>query len=112
MALLDILSSSINIYDDTDPVWRQFIADHKQYLIDRSNTVFISPSYIQGYVYSLPRYLKSIAYNIHCTWIIRLINNIPTDIDFNTSVSSLMIPPFTVIQGLYTTYSVQRSISA
>jgi len=109
MALIDILASSINQFDDVDSAWQQFIADHKQYLINNARTVLISPSAMQAYTYSLVRYLRAINYNTHCAWIVRLINNLPTDIQLDTTVNSLLIPSFSDIESLYTTYAVQKS---
>lgn len=104
MALTDILNLTLNQYDDTDPKWRLFISDHKQYLIGQSNTATISNSYMQGYQYSLRRYLRSIHYNIHFAWIVSLINDIPTDVQFTTNVIMLLIPPQNVLEALYTNY--------
>lgn len=112
MALVDILNETLTNFGDTDPAWRQFISDHKQYLINRSSVMLISPAYMQQYLYSLGRYLRSINYDPACAWIIRLINDIPTDIVFDASVGSLRIPPFTIIAALYTTYIAQKQASA
>ena len=112
MSLVDILNNSINHYDDTDPKWRIFISDHKQYLIGQSTTYNISTQYIQTHIYSLKRYLRSINYNIHCAWIIALINNIPTDFQFTSDVKTLYIPSIAVIESLYTNYITTNSIAA
>lgn len=109
MALIDTLSNSLNNYDDTDPNWRQFVDDHKTYLINLSNVATISTSYMQGYRYALRRYLNTIRYNTHCTWIVRLVNNLPSDVQFTDSVNSLLIPPMSVIEDLYTTYLTTQS---
>ena len=112
MALIDMLTNSLDNYDDTDPAWVQFISDHKQYLISQSTTAIISTSYMQGYQYSLKRYLRSIHYNTHCAWIVALVNNLPTDIMFTNGVNSLTLPPFSLIQSLYTTYLTLKTRAA
>ena len=112
MALIDLLTNSLDNYDDLDPDWKNFILDHKQYLIDKSTMAIISTSYMQGYRYSLRRYLRSISYNIHCAWIVGLVNNLPTDVMFTDTVNSLRLPPFSVIESLYTTYLTLKTNSS
>jgi hypothetical protein len=110
MALIDTLNASINQYDDTDVVWRQFISDHKQYLIGQSQTYSISSSYLQSYIFSMKRYLRSIGYNTHLAWIVSLINNIPSDVQFVAGTTLLYVPSLTLIQSLYTNYVTANPI--
>lgn len=102
--LITMLTNSLNNYNDTDPKWRQFIDDHKAYLIANSQIQTISSSFMQGYTYALERYLRSISYKTSCTWIILLINNLVNNLAFTNNIGSLLIPPFQLIEDLYTTY--------
>lgn len=111
MALTDILTSYISPYDATDATWKLFIIDHKDYLINLSNTATISGAYMQKYEYSLRKYLQSINYNVNCFWIVALINNIPTDMNFTSTINFLLIPPMPVIEELYTTYITLKTNS-
>lgn len=101
--LINLLAATINAYDDTDPAWRQFISDHKTYLLSQSQLQMITPSFFQSVVYDLNRFLIGINYNTHCTWIVRLINAIPSDVVF-VAITALQIPQMRVIQDLYTRY--------
>lgn len=109
MSLTTTLQNSFNNYDDTDVDWKNFIADHKDYLIANANQVTISQSYMQGYVFALARYLRSINYNAHCTWIIARINNLPNDLAFIDTIGVLLLPPFSIIQELYTSYITAKN---
>jgi len=104
MSLITILSQSFNQYSDLDPKWRQFIDDHKTYLIEQSPLMSITPSYMQRYKYSIKQYLQSVQFNHNCAWIVQLINNIPSDIQFTGQNILLYIPPMNVIEALYTNY--------
>lgn len=112
MALIDLLAYSVNQYDDADPEWRAFISDHKQYLIANSTLATISPGYMQRYVFSLKRYLRSNNYNTHFAWIVALINDRPTDTDFSSDVTMLLLPSAAVIEMLYTNYLSAKSLAA
>ena len=109
MSLIDVLNKTINYYDDIDPKWRQVILDHKSYLIANSRTAIISSSYMQRYVHSLKRYLRSMNYSTNCAWIVGIINNIPSDVQFTSETLTLYIPNMSVIEELYTTYKTQAN---
>lgn len=105
MALTDILSQNITNYSDTDGRWYQFILDHKTYLLNNSQLRNISLAYMQQYINNLEAYLRSINYPTDCAWIVALVNNIKNNIEFNTSTLEIYVPPFTLIQRLYTDYN-------
>jgi len=107
--LVSLLNNSLNNYDDTSPTWRAFIDDHKAYLIANSKTYTISMSYMQAYIYDIKRYLRSINYPTNVAWIIQLINNLVNDIPFIDTIGTLLIPPFELIQNLYTNYISAQS---
>lgn len=108
MALIDTLNASLNFYDDLDNGWRQFILDHLIYLQTQSDTATISNSYMQSCSFSLKRYLRSINYSTNWAWIVGLVNNIPTDVQFTFGVNSLYLPTNTVLQRLYTDYCAAK----
>jgi hypothetical protein len=64
----------------------------------------ITPSYMQSYKYSIKRYLRSVQFNNNCAWIVQLLNDIPSDIQFTGQNLLLYIPPMNVIEALYTNY--------
>ena len=111
MSLITLLQNSLNNYDDTDPLWYQFILDHKTYLIQNSSIRFITTAYLQTYTNNLKGYLQSISYPVNCAWIVGLINNIPNDVAFDTTISQLYIPPYSLIQTLYTNYITTQNAS-
>jgi hypothetical protein len=107
--LVNLLNKTITNYSDVDPAWRQFVDDHKAFLIANSTTMQISESYMQQFVQDLPRYLRSINYNTQVTWIIWLINDLVTDIAFVQNIGTLLIPPFQIIENLYTSFITATS---
>lgn len=111
MSLITILNNATSVYDDTDPAWRQFILDHKTYLLQQSTLRIITSAYIQRYSYNLQAYLQSVNYPTSAAWIIGILNAIPSNIEFDRSVSQLYIPPFSLIETLYTTYLTTNSAS-
>ena len=104
MALIDLLNATITNYSDTDPDWRQFVLDHKLYLLSNSTPRNVSSGYLQAVRYSMSAYLRSINYNLSCTWIVQFINNIPTDVMFTTQAQIIYVPNFAIIEQLYTSY--------
>jgi hypothetical protein len=111
-SLITMLNNSLTNYDDTDKDWYQFVDDHKQFLLNNSILRNITPSYLQGVQYNLRAYLRSIHYNVSCTWIVQLINNLPNDVGFlSSNVSFLYVPNFPVIEALYTTYITTKNNS-
>lgn len=109
-SLINILSASMNNYDDSDPLWYRFIDDHRDYILANSDLRTISPSYMQSVRYNLRSYLRNIGFPPNCAWIVQLINDMPNDVLFNSAnVSSLYVPPFSLIQTLYTSYMTTKS---
>lgn len=108
-SLIALLNNSLNNYNDTDSNWRQFISDHKTYLIANSKIRNLSPSYFQGVQYNLKAYLRKINYMTNCAWIVALINNIPNDVNFAAGIGFLYIPNFSIIEALYTTYITTKN---
>lgn len=109
MSLITILNNTASVYDDTDAAWRQFILDHKTYILQQSQLRVITSAYIQRYSYNIQAYLQSINFPTSCAWIIEILNAIPSNIEFDSSVSQLYIPTFSLIETLYTTYITTKS---
>ncbi len=112
MSVISLLADyDSEILLDTDPGWRQFIADHKVYL------KLISPIHqptaeLMGQVgQDLTWYLRYLGINRPIAWIIGYINDIDSDMDFNQSMQ-LYIPDLTQLEILYQSYITTKQTTS
>ncbi len=114
MALTDYLTTlTSDPLLDTDPAWRQFIIDHKAYIISSAGQQKVSPEVMTQCNYNLIRYLRIQNLQVNLAWIVLLINGLDSDIDFNADMLSLTlyVPSETLIQTLYQTYQTVSQVS-
>jgi hypothetical protein len=88
---------------DIEKDWYQFVLDHKIYLRQNSIKRHPSKTYLNKYKHDLQGYLNSVGIPSSCIWIVRIINNIPTDRDF-INMNSIYVPQLPIIKDLYKTY--------
>jgi hypothetical protein len=105
MKLQDIIKMKLSKYSNIDLGFRQLIFDHKEYIIDTSFELQITPQIREIYMY---RNNKLILENTQVTdlsimWIIFFINNI-NPLDYLGNLSLIRIPDESVIQSLYKKY--------
>jgi hypothetical protein len=105
MSLINLIDRKIKEgqYYDTDSKWRQFIIDHKLYLKNNSIKRYPSETYLNKYKYDLSGYLRSLNMPASCTWIVRIINDMPTDKEF-VNIKSIYVPELPIIKDLFKTY--------
>ncbi len=114
MALTDYLTQKASDpLLDTDPAWRLFIIDHKAYIISSAIQQQISPEVMTQCNYNLIRYMRAQNLQTNLAWIVLILNDLNSDIDFYADMLSLTIyiPNEPVIQTLYQTYQTTSQVS-
>lgn len=101
--IVALLESTIPQFSDTDPIWRQFVVDHKAVILQNSIQNNVSDEVLNICQYNINAYLRYIGVSTSINWIIFYINNISSDIEF-FNVSAVMIPPMSFITNLYDLY--------
>lgn len=96
-----------------DADWYQFITDHMLYIKTNATKIIIEPTDMEQYKYSLENFLREKQYDVAHAWIVRLINNIPSNQEF-VGYESLLIPKADIITVLKDQYAtlVQQATSA
>lgn len=96
-----------NYHKDINKSWQQYVEDHREFIIQNSKYITVDPDIINEYLYRpidfIKEYLK-ITIDIH--WIFMYINNIKTNMDFNTQIDRLYIPDTDIIKELRQRYVV------
>jgi len=110
MSIITLLNSKIktNKYSNHDSEWERFVIDHRDYLLENSITRMISSAYMNQYQHNLKGYIRSINLDESVIWIIRFLNNLPTDREFK-NISSIYIPSMQTIIDLYEQYQTTRA---
>ena len=105
MALTDVIESGFSQFSDSDPNWRLFVLDHKAVIIQNSELINIVGDVMHLVNYSIKNLLRQPQVNRDpgIDWIVRLINNLKSDIDFY-DVRLLWIPPMNYVTQLYQLY--------
>lgn len=107
MALVDDLKTKASdpyVLGDID--WYQFVLDHKDYIRQRSTQVMPSGEIIGQTRYDVTRWLRKENFEPKFWWIVMVINDINSDLDYrkNNILIPIFIPTVTVIKNLYTSY--------
>lgn len=105
LGVIGIIDKKINNskVDPTDPLWVQTIKDHKEYLKSSSTVRNISKDYFRPYKYSLAKYLRSIGIPGYQEDVIRIVNDLPSDLDFKEA-RKIFIPSSTAIKSIKKLY--------
>lgn len=105
MTMTDIIDEKLEAdkYYDNNEKWVQLIKDHIEYIRETSTERTISADFFRPYKYNLNYYLRAIAFNPSMEWIVRLINDMPSDMDF-IHINTILVPSKNVIKELYKVY--------
>lgn len=110
MALLDILAQyNANIYLDNDPLWRQFICDHRAVLIANAPRYTPSPDLMTQVGGDLTRYLTKIGIYDPIAWIVAYLNELGSDVYFTESMT-LSVPNVSQLSMLYQSYITTKQV--
>ena len=93
--------------------WVQFIKDHFAYIRDNSPSVTITLGAMHRYRYRPEDFMREFGYDPNLTWIMLLINEIKTRVDFE-GLSEVKVPSLdliTTLRGQYDTYKVVTEAS-
>ena len=111
MALIDIIQSGMSRFSDSDPNWRQFVLDHKGVILQNAEVVNIIGDVMHLVNYSIRNFLQQpqLRRDPGIDWIVRLINNLKSDIDF-VDVRLLYVPQINYLTTLYQLYQTTTAL--
>ena len=103
----------LNVQDETynsgELGWKQFLQDHREYIIARSTLVEVTPNEMTYYKHRIRKYLAYKNYSSNFDQIFRLINRLPRDQMFNETVTSVYLPDSDTIAELRRSYQTLRA---
>lgn len=108
MPIHELIESQLGTYENADPAWEQFIRDHFTYLWEGAKIHKPTAAYMRPHEYNLKFYLKSISFDISAEWIVRLLNDITTDIDF-INITEIRVPDMGIVKELYQTFKTNQA---
>lgn len=83
-------------------LWKQFIMDHKRFLLSKCTRTVLDVNDMLKYKYRPYAFVtEKVLLPIESTWILLYINDIPSVMEFNESISSLMVFSVPDIYDLY-----------
>ena len=89
--------------------WKQFVQDHRSYIIDRCITYTIPPEIMNTCKYRPEVFLQKIGYAKIPVWIVMWINDINTSSRF-INLDSVLIPTSSTLDTLYESYKTYASV--
>lgn len=89
----------IDEYSNHDPLWVQFVMDHRKAIISRSGEQAIDLITSNQYDRRLYEYLKKFNIPYGVLWIVLEINQMDTEMDF-TNMNSILLPSMDHLQKL------------
>jgi len=98
-----------HVLNDSSSGWLQFLQDHREYIINKSKQITISPNDMAYYKFRISKYLKNKGYGVQCALAFRIINHIKSDADFNESITEVYIPSTSVLNELRRSYTTLQS---
>ena len=93
-----------NKYGPEDPEWVHFVRDHVDYIRSQSELKRYSTLDLRPYKYRPVELYTSSGGKPSATWIVLLINDIKSQMDFVETIGQLYIPPHKVIAQLRQQY--------
>lgn len=82
--------------------WKRFVMDHKRYLLSKSTKLVLDVHEMLKYKYRPFLFVEDkLEQVIESTWIFMYINDINGVMDFNESISSVMVYDQTVLDDLW-----------
>lgn len=106
-SLSDTLATQLaNPILDTTDAWRTLILDHKTYLINTGEYINISKEILAQCNYNLDRFLRQESRDPSIKWIVLVLNDLLSDVDFNMDMLSdgIWLPDIDAVNELYTNY--------
>ena len=107
----EILNSILNEdqYNKGERAWLLYLQDHREYIIERSKLVEITPNEMAYYKYRIRKYLSYKGYNSDYDKVFRIINRLPLDMQFDENVTKVYLPDSTVIAELRRSYQTLKN---
>lgn len=102
MSYTTMLEKTFHKFDNIDSGWVTFITDHVDLLKDSAEIFFFEAKH-HTYIYRLESFLRSQGRPASTAWIVRLINNIPTNQQFDLS-GHILLPSTELITKLRRDY--------
>lgn len=87
------------------PKLRELLLQHVEYLRKHPETKImdVDPNKRSLDLYDLYRFLNNIGYPSELHFVVMLVNDIPSHIDFDTSVDQLIVPKASVVETIIST---------
>lgn len=105
VSISSALLNKTSVLEGMEEEWRLMIHDHKEAIKANGTKVLLDPDVIQEYLYRPDDYLSEHKnMNRSLTWIFLYINNLPSKMEFNTSLEEIYVPKESHITDLRSTY--------
>lgn len=98
-SLTKIIEDMVDEYSNHDPLWVQFVMDHRKAIISRAGEQNIDLITANQYDRRLYEYLKKFNIPYGVLWIVLEINQMDNEMDF-TNMSSILLPSMDHLQKL------------
>ena len=105
VSISSALLNKTSVLEGMEEEWRLMIHDHKEVIKANGTKVLLDPDVIQEYLYRPDDYLvEQKNTNKALTWIFLYINDLPSKMEFNTSLEEIHVPKESHITDLRSTY--------
>ena len=105
VSISSALLNKTSVLEGMEEEWRLMIHDHKEVIKANGTKVLLDPDVIQEYLYRPDDYLvEQKNTNRALTWIFLYINDLPSKMEFNTSLEEIYVPKESHITDLRSTY--------
>ena len=91
-------------YGPSDPLWNQFVRDHKEWIKERCTLKRFKPEELLQYRFKPSDFYVDNEGMFPATWIFMLVNGIASPMEFNESRTQWYFPPPDLIPELYSQY--------
>ena len=88
--------------------WRQYIKDHFKEIKEKSTTIAVDPNEARKYCYSVEAYLKNLGYPRSISWIVMMINQLESNLHFDSDIQSILVPDTDQLRQYRLQYSTNR----
>lgn len=108
MALQEIYNRYLDQYSNIDPDWVQFVHDHQRLIKRRAVPIEINIFKSNELQYRLTEFLKENNYPLSISWIVALINQLPSEYNF-VGLTHLYVPDMSHLARLRETFNTVMS---
>lgn len=102
-------NSSNDNYWPNDSMWVQFIKDHRASILEKSNRVELHPNDVRKFQYGIESYLTAYSYPKSIAWIVLWLNQLDSNLHFDTNITSIYIPDVQQIISLRSQYNTNKA---